>query len=90
MTVTYNIVPVIEDDPDVGAFIAGIAGLSAFALTLACIVISVKTQFLNHAKIRFTLQLISGISKALQNLLKCFNGTTILTSFVLLSSLPLF
>ena len=33
---------------------------------------------------RVTSQLINSISRGLQNLLKCFNGTVISTSFVLL------
>ena len=36
-----------------------------------------------HVKIRLTSQLINGISRVLQKLLKYFNGTIISTSFVL-------
>ena len=43
----------------------------------------VITQALDHVKIRLTSQLISGISRVLQKLLKYFNGTIISTSFVL-------
>ena len=39
-------------------------------------VISAKTQFLDQVKINSTSQLINGIFKALQKLLKCFNGIT--------------
>ena len=42
----------------------------------------VITQSLDHVKIRLTSQLINVISSVLQNLLKCFNGTIISTSFV--------
>ena len=41
------------------------------------------TQVDDHVKIRLTSQLISGISRVLQKLLKYFNGAIILTSFVL-------
>ena len=37
----------------------------------------------DHVKIRLTSQLINGISRDLQKLLKYFNGTIILISFVL-------
>ena len=53
--------------PD-GAKIAG----SAYASN----VISAKTQFLDQVKISSTSQLISGIFKLLQKLLKCFSGIT--------------
>ena len=43
----------------------------------------VMTQVDNHVRIRLISQLIKGISRMLQNLLKYFNGATILTSFVL-------
>ena len=36
-----------------------------------------------HAKMRLTLQIINGFSRALQNLLKNFDGTMSATSFVL-------
>ena len=41
------------------------------------------TQAGDHVKIRLTSQLINGISRVLQKLLKYFNGTIISTSFVL-------
>ena len=44
------------------------------------------TQVDDHVKNRLTSQLINGISRALQKLLKYFNGTVISTSFVLRSS----
>ena len=43
----------------------------------------VITQLDDHVKIRLTLPLINGISRVLQKLHKCFNGTIISTSFVL-------
>ena len=39
-------------------------------------VISAKTQFFDQVKINSTFQLINGIFKALQKLLKCFSGIT--------------
>ena len=39
-------------------------------------VISAKTQFLDHVKINSTLELINGIFKVLQKLLKCFSRIT--------------
>ena len=42
----------------------------------ASTVISSKTQFLDQVKINSTSQLINGIFKALQKLLKCFSGIT--------------
>ena len=44
--------------------------------------VEIRTQFDDHVKIRLTSQLIKGISKVLQKLLKYFNGTIISTSFV--------
>ena len=41
------------------------------------------TQVADHVRIRLISQLSKGISKVLQKLLKYFNGTAILTSFVL-------
>ena len=42
----------------------------------------VITQSLEYVKIRLTSQLINGISRVLQKLLKYFNGAIISTSFV--------
>ena len=44
----------------------------------------VLTQSLDHVEIRLTSQLINGISRVLQKLLKYFNGTIISTFFVFL------
>ena len=41
------------------------------------------THFLDQVKSRLISQLINGISRVVQMLLKYFNGTAILTSFVL-------
>ena len=46
------------------------------------VVISVKTQFLDQGKIRFTSQLINGTSEVLQKLPRRFNETGNLTSVV--------
>ena len=67
-TGTYNFVSVILRYAADGATIA--------ELTPAFTVISAKTQFLDQVKINSTSQLINGIFKALQKLLKCFNGIT--------------
>ena len=45
-------------------------------------VLAIRTRLDDHVKIRLTSQLIKGISKVLQKLLKYFNGTIISTSFV--------
>ena len=58
---------------------ATIAGLSPCAFL---VVISAKTQFLGQVKINSTSQLISGIFKFFQKLLKCFSGITISVSFL--------
>ena len=76
-TGTYNFVSVILNVAFVGAFLAGLAGLFSYASTAACVVILVKTQFSDQVKVKDTSQLIKGMSKVLQKLLKCFNGTTI-------------
>ena len=53
--------------PTAGTCTAGLAGLCICVRTAAGIVISVKTQFSGHAKIRFISQLINGRSKVPQN-----------------------
>ena len=58
------------------AAIAGSASGSASVFGLP-----VNTEFSDHVKIRFISQLIDGMSSVLQKLLKCFNGTTVSTSF---------
>ena len=67
-TGTYNFVSVILNVALDGATIAGSASAST--------VISAKAQFFVQVKIISTSQLINGIFKLLQKLLKCFNGTT--------------
>ena len=44
------------------------------------------TQVDDHVNIRLTSQLINGISRVFQKLLKYFDGTIVSTSFVLSSS----
>ena len=65
----------------VGASVLSLAyrGWSALGLAFfsACVAISVKAQFSDQVKVRDTSQLIRGMSKLLQKLLKCFNGTAI-------------
>ena len=73
-TGTYNFVSVILNSNSVGATISGLE--SAF------IVISAKTQFFDQVKINSTSQLISGIFKLLQKLLKYFSGITTSVSFL--------
>ena len=51
-----------------------------------CVAESVITQLLDHIQIRFTSQLISGLSKDLHKLLKHSNGTASSVSFVLASA----
>ena len=57
-----------------GAAVAGLFSSASF------VVISVKTQFLDSS------QLINDICKLFRKLFKCFNGTTISASLVLLFS----
>ena len=52
-------------------------------LNLVSAVAEEITQDGDHVKIRLTSQLINGISRVLQKLLKYFNGTIISASFVL-------
>ena len=78
-TGTYNLVSVILNSNPVGATIAG--GLLSFPAALT--VISAKAQFLNQVKINSTSQLINGIFKALEKLLKRFSGITTLVLFLL-------
>ena len=66
-TGTYNFVPfVLNVAPDGATF----AGLAPAFTDIA------KTQFLDQVKINSTSQLIKGISKLLQKLLKCFSRIT--------------
>ena len=67
-TGTYNFVSVIWNSNPVGGLFAT--------------VISAKTQFFDQVKINSTSQLISGIFKLLQKLLKCFSGITASVSFL--------
>ena len=71
-TGTYNFVPVILNVAPDGATIAGLA--TAFTA------ISAKTHLLDHVKINSISQLINGILKTLEKLLKYFSGITTFTS----------
>ena len=73
-TGTYNYVSVILNSAPDAATIAGLAAAS--------VVISAKTQFLDQVKINSTPQLISGIFKLLEKLLKCFCRTTSFNSLM--------
>ena len=78
-TGTYNVVSAILNVAFVGSSIAATAGSASGSSSL--VVLLVNTQLSDHVKIRFTSQLINGVSSVLQKLLKCFNGTTISTYF---------
>ena len=78
-TGTYNFVSVILNSNPVGATIAGLSPCAALTF------ISAKTQFLDQVKINSTSQLISGIIKLFQKLLKCFSEIT--TSVLFLPTL---
>ena len=77
-TDTYNFVSFILNSNPVVATIAGGSLLFPPSLT----VISAKTQFFDQVKINYVSQLISGIFKVLQKLLKCFSGITTAVSFL--------
>ena len=79
-TGTSSFVSVILNDAFIGDLIAGLAGLCTCVATGVCGIISVKTQFSYHVKARLISQLINVMCKILQQLLNCFNGTTISTS----------
>ena len=76
-TGTYSFVSVIWNVAPVGAPVSGLAGLRLWAALAASVVISVKRQFSDLVKVKYTSQLFKYMYKVLQNLLKCFNGTTI-------------
>ena len=85
-TGTYNFVSVILNVAFIGASVLSLdsTGGSALGLTLLvfCVVISVKTQFSVHVKIKDISQLIKGMSRLSQKLFKYFNGITILRFFL--------
>ena len=70
---------VILNSHPVGAAIAGLSPSASLSVT------STNTQFSDQVKISSTSQLISGIFKLLQNLLKYFSGIT--TSVLFLPTL---
>ena len=61
--------------PSTGGSALGLVSLNV------CVVILVRTQFSDHVKVKDTSQLIKGLSRLLQKLLKYFNGATILRFF---------
>ena len=67
---------VILNSNPVGATIAGLSPCAALT------VISGKTNFQDQIKINSTSQLISGIFKLFQKLLKCFSGIKTSVSFL--------
>ena len=69
-TGTYNFVSAILNVAPDGAAIAGLLPSASL------VVISAETQFLDQFKINSVSQLINGIFKAPQKLLKCFSGIT--------------
>ena len=69
-TGTYNFVSVILNYNPVGAIIAGLSSYAALTVT------SAETQFFDQVKINSTSQLIGGIFKLFQKLLKSFSGIT--------------
>ena len=89
-TGTYYLVSVILNVAFVGASILSFAftGESALGSVFpnVCVVISVKTQFSEHVKVNHTSQLIKGMSKVLQKLLKYLNGETISNFFLVFIS----
>ena len=70
-TGTYNFVSASSIFSPLGGTIAGLSPC------VFLLVISAKTQFFDQVKINSTSQLISGIFKLFQKLLKCFSGITI-------------
>ena len=79
-TGTYNFTFVIKNVALIGALIAH--GLPC--VPEARVVVSVITQFLDHASIKSTSHLIKCISNVLEKLHKYLKGTAILTFTVLL------
>ena len=75
-TGTFNFVSAISNYNSVGATIAALLPSASLC------VISAKTQFLDQVKVNSTSQLISGIFKLLQKLLKCFSGIATSVSFL--------
>ena len=74
-TYTYGLASFKLNNSPVRAFIAGLAGFPPCTGTATCVVISVKTQFSDHCRIRFTSQLDIGISSVHEELLKYFHDT---------------
>ena len=74
-TGTDHFVSVTLNITFVGLLIAATGGFASGFASLVALLVNI--QFLDQVKINSTSQLISGIIKFLQKLLKCFNGTII-------------
>ena len=78
-TGTCNFVSFILNVAFLGLLTAAAAGSASGSVSLVALI--VITQYLDQVEIRFISQLINGISNVFRKLLKCFNGTTISSSF---------
>ena len=76
LTGTYSFVSFVENSNPVGVTIAGLSPYTSLVVILA------KTQILEQIKINSISQLINGIFKTLQKLLKCFSGITTSVTFL--------
>ena len=87
-TGTYNFLSIILNVAFVGLLTAATAGSASGSASLVAYLVII--QFSDKTKIKFISQLISSLSSSFKKLLKCFNGTTISTSFSVLlpSNLP--
>ena len=87
-TGTYNFLSIILNVAFVGLLTAATAGSASGSTSLVAYLVII--QFSDKTKIKFISQLISSLSSSFKKLLKCFNGTTISTSFSVLlpSNLP--
>ena len=83
-TGTYNFVSVILNFASVWLLILGTAGFPPWPGTASLVALLVKTQLLDHVKIRSVPQLINGKFNVLQKLPNYFNGATISTSISVL------
>ena len=87
-TGTYSFVFIILKVAPVEALISILGGLKLGSASY--IVLSVLTTFSYQAKVKGTSQLINGIFRVLQKLLRCFSGRENLTeTFLLLAVFPM-
>ena len=77
-TGTYSFVFFILNVAPIGE-LSKTAGLSPCAGATSLFSMLAITQFADQVKVKNTSKLINGMSKVLQKLLKCFNGTAIST-----------